>query len=77
VILCQTASLDESSESGHIVWEEHRVMEQFLVALVAIRLSFSLIPPRADFKYAIPLSSASILGASEESFGDIMMLSCV
>ena len=74
VILCQATNSDESSKSAHVVGKEHRVVKQFLMAFVAVRLGFSLISPRARSKYAFSLGSPPILGASEEPLRNIMML---
>jgi len=61
----------------YVLRKKNGIVEQLLMAFVAEKTSSPFDTPRVLFKDGIPLLTGSILGASEEAFGDIVVFRCV
>jgi|SRR5580700_10531479 hypothetical protein len=73
-IFVQATSTDERRKSRDIVREENGIMQQFLVAFLAVHLSLALISPRTDLEDSVSLGLLPIRRTSEAPLGYIVML---
>ena len=71
--LAKAMGPDESCKSTDVFRQEHRVVKQFLVTLVAERGSLAFGIPRTLREDGIAYDAPPIGGAAEESFRNIMM----
>jgi len=78
VLFRKSSCLHEAGKLGDVLGEKYRIMDQFFMALVAVRGCPLFQRPIVVFKDGIVASRpGSICGSTEETLGDIMMLSGV
>ena len=73
LILSKPSALDDVCKSFDVFWQYHRIVEQFLVAVITEDSSLTFVAPRALLEYFFSLGASAVLRASEEPFWDMVM----
>jgi hypothetical protein len=73
----QIALLDKLRKCSDVFGKKHGVVQQFLVAFIAVNCTLTFMSPRANLKNADPLGAASISRAPKETFRHVVVLAGV
>src|SRR5205807_7627306 len=71
--LSVAACQNDCSQTLDVVWKKHRIVEQQLVTIVTVDRDFPLKTPWTLGEDSFALAPSTVLGATEEPFGHVMM----